>query len=309
MFSANAVTIGTPGQNWIAKSGPTRTYNNATYGNGTYLFVADQGYVASSTDANTWTEQLGLRSAGWLVAVYAIVYPSSLGYFVAGGSSGRIATSPDGVTWTLRSSLITAVESLLWDGSTMVSYGDSGLIYTSTNGISYTQIGYLSSLVGWASGAGPFASDSGAYGNGLFLVAGYGSGTTYCATSPNGSTWTNRPGINSATSGAIPFCAAWSPAVNRWFVGCSGGLVVTSSDASTWSAVSGLTSILAGNSVRTIKTVGNTVIVFADSGKVATSTDGVNWTNQPGLSQIGRSARACAQNGRVLAVNGFAVSV
>lgn len=309
MFSANAVSAGTPGQNWIAKSGPTRTYNNATYGNGTYVFVGDQGYVATSTDANTWTEQLGLRSTGWTVAVYAANFLPSLGYFVVGGSNGRTATSSDGVSWTSRQTLTTAVESLLWDGSTLVSYGDSGLIYTSANGISYTSVGYLSSLVGWAVGAGPFVSDSGAYGNGLFLVAGYGSSTTYCATSPDGTNWTNRPGINSATSGAIPFCAAWSPAVSKWFVGCTGGLVVTSSDAATWSVVSGLTSILSGNSVRSIKMVNNTIIVFADSGKVATSTDGVNWVNQTGLSSIGRSARACSQNGSVLAVNGFAVSV
>lgn len=311
MFAANAVASSTPGQNWYAKTGPSRVYYCAAYGNGTYLFSGNQGYVATSTDANTWSDQLGLRTAGVTVAMYGATYAGSLGLFVVGGSNGNIATSPDGVTWTKRTNTTTAVLSILWNGTTLLAYCDSGRIYTSTNGTSWTFLNTMSSLAGWPANTGPFLSNCGAYGNGLFLLIGQVSGnpSKYCATSPDGVTWTDRPGYNSVATSTVATASAWSTATNRWYVGLADGTVVSSSDAATWSVVSGLSSIIGSSPVRAINSVGNTVVVFADSSKVATSTNGINWVSQTGLSAIGRSATACSQNGNILTVNGFAVSV
>lgn len=311
MFSANAVTISAPGQTWYAKTGPSRSYNSAAYGNGTYMFVGDSGYVATSTDANTWTEQLGLRSAGVTVAIYGATYAGSLGLFVVGGSNGNIATSTDGVTWVKRYNTTTTTLSVLWNGSTLLAYCDAGKIYTSTNGTSWTFVNTMATLAGWPTNTGPFLSNCGAYGNGLFLLIGQVAGNTnkFCATSPDGTTWTNRPGYGTVATSTIATASAWSTATNRWYVGLSDGTVVSSADAATWSVVSGLTSILGSSPARAINSVGSTVVVLADSGKVATSTDGTNWVSQTGLSAIGRSAKACAQNGNVLTINGFAVSV
>lgn len=51
--------------------------------------------------------------------------------FVAVSDGGRIFTSPNGITWTQRASLGTNINDLTWSGSLYVAVGDSGLIVTS----------------------------------------------------------------------------------------------------------------------------------------------------------------------------------
>lgn len=90
--------------------------------------------MATSTDGATWTS----------VTPPSSLYPKGVFWtgsqFVAVGSGGLIATSPDGTNWTVRAS---GVSSTLYNGaangSTLVVVGSSGtLLSSSDNGITWT---------------------------------------------------------------------------------------------------------------------------------------------------------------------------
>ena len=114
---------------------------------------------------------------------YGITYGNNT--FVAVGYKSIIITSPDGVTWTKRSTgIITPLLSITYGSNTFVAVGENGVILTSPDGITWTERNSESatSLYGVA------------YGNNSFVAVGkYG----IILTSPDGITWTER---NSGTS-------------------------------------------------------------------------------------------------------------
>jgi hypothetical protein len=63
------------------------------------------------------------------------------GLFVIAGAGGQLATSPDGITWTNRTSSFgaTEIKSLTYGGGVYVAAGSSGKLATSTDGINWTQ--------------------------------------------------------------------------------------------------------------------------------------------------------------------------
>jgi hypothetical protein len=115
----------------------------------------------------------------------AIIFVPFLNLFIAAGQSGNLATSPDGFTWTSRTS---GVSSNLWgfafSSNTVVVFGDNGVISSSTNGTSWT-----------ARTSGTTASFyDGIFANGSFLLVGAGG---WSVRSSDGSTWA----LNAAASG------------------------------------------------------------------------------------------------------------
>ena len=67
----------------------------------------------------------------------AIAYGN--GTFVAVGDSGTILTSPDGVTWTIRSSgTSNSLYGVTYGNNTFVAVGYNGAILTSPDGVSWT---------------------------------------------------------------------------------------------------------------------------------------------------------------------------
>ena len=93
--------------------------------------------------------------------------PAPTGQFVAVASSGdnRVMTSPDGTTWTARTSgfSTTPIRDVTYGDGVYVAVGDSGKLTTSTDGTTWT--------------ARTSAFDSTAmfgvgYGNGLFVAVG-----------------------------------------------------------------------------------------------------------------------------------------
>ena len=79
-------------------------------------------------------------------------------------SSGRILTSPDGVTWTLRYSWRTNLYGVTFRNGTFVAVGQDGTILTSTDGANWTQRN-LSGPVAWLSSV--------TYGDGTFVAVGF----------------------------------------------------------------------------------------------------------------------------------------
>ena len=183
------------------------------------------------------------------------------GTFVAVGDSGTILTSPDGVTWTIRTSgtdsdLFAATYAngifVVVGGSTS-SPSTGGTILTSPDGVTWTiRISGANGLSGVT------------YGNSTFVAVGW-SGTIL--TSPDGVTWITRSsGTNSHLSGVTYG--------NGTFVALGELSILTSPDGVTWT-----TRTLGTNYDLSGVTYGNGTFV-AVGGIIFTSPDGVTWTTR-----------------------------
>lgn len=116
-----------------------------------------------------------LIESGW--SVRDCIYFNNMYIFV--GSSGKIYTSPDLETFTLRQSNTTVGFTRIEEGGgKLVVLGADGFISTSTDGIT------------WTTRTSPIATSlyNIIYNNGIFLVSSQGS----YMTSPDGETWTLR---------------------------------------------------------------------------------------------------------------------
>src|SRR6266496_1948129 len=87
-------------------SGISQTLRSATFGNGTYISVGDNGSIVSSSDSVTWIP----RASGTSNRLNSVTYGQT--GFVAVGEGvpalpSTILTSPDGIVWTKRSSPVT----------------------------------------------------------------------------------------------------------------------------------------------------------------------------------------------------------
>ena len=120
--------------------------------------------------------------------------PGGLGLWVAAGASGKLATSPDGATWTQQTSSFgtTNINAVAHDGTQCVAVDSSGKLATSPDGITWTQ-----RTSSFTTTIRAFAHD------GTQWVAAGDSGKL--ATSPDGVTWTQQ---TSSFSTALIFAVA-----------------------------------------------------------------------------------------------------
>jgi hypothetical protein len=324
MFSANSVSAGVPGQNWIAKTGPIRNYEDGAYGNGKYLYLANNAYLAISTDTNTWTESLAMRSAT-TVNTGGIVYSSWLNGFFVGREGGVVYSFDDGVSWVaVAVSGVGSVQTMISGSSAILGYDSGGRVLRSTNGTSWTNLGTMTTLAGWGSGAFASGLYGGDYGNGIFmLVGGNVSPSVYatCAKSSDGLTWTNLPNLDVTFSGSMARGVTWSQTLGKWFAWSSDSKIAYSDDdGSSWTISSGASSLLSGFTLRWITEVNGTLVASAlktstfTESLIITSADGVNWQSSSGLTNIGVYTDSYLKNENILVVaqptlGKFAVSV
>ena len=252
---------------------------------------------------------------GTLPANEANVPPPAAGaHLIAVGSNGTIITSPDGITWTTRTSGTTEpLLAVIWNGALFVVTGNNGGIFTSPDGITWTArtsgTGAALGSIVWTGTQFAVAARSGngtiltspdgitwtarsngtntmmqaiAW-NGALLVAGGDSGRIF--TSPDGIIWTQRHvGAADAFNGAV-----WSGTqfVFTGFDG-AGGLVFTSPDGITWTIRAGLTTQqLAG-----VAWNGLQFVTVASVGGILTSPDAITWTPRTSGTTIGLSGIA-----------------
>lgn len=119
-----------PAGTWTFNSNgvPADQVNDCVFGGGTWVIVGDSGNIAyQATDpTGAWTAVAPAASGfdqtfvGTPVEIEAVAYSATLGLFCAVGSFGRIATSPDGITWTQRTNpgliaSLNAFNSIHWD--------------------------------------------------------------------------------------------------------------------------------------------------------------------------------------------------
>ena len=275
---------------------------------------------ASASTSISWTNRIGAVTQ---VHLNGITW-SGTQYLAVGGTQ-RIYSSPDGMTWTLRSSGTQKLNRVIWSGSQFVAVGGNPVggtttILTSPDGVSWTPqplTGVTGSLsaVAW-SGSLFVAVGSGNAGNGILTSpdgvtwtaqtstnTGYLSdviwtGSQFIAygndatlTSPDGVVWTaatvTSPGFSAITYGAGKF------------VGVGGLGIFTSTDALSWTAqVSGTQKTL-----RDVTWTGELFAAAGDAGTLLTSPDGITWTTYP--APTSQNLAGIASNGSQLIAVGY----
>lgn len=141
------------GLTWSSVSLPDFYPTQIIYANNQYVLV-DDGNAETSPDAITWTKRVIPVSNNYPFAFYTGVAYGN-GQYVAVGSAGDImkkspnqiqdgsanciATSPDGVKWTLTIPTAFPFHSILFANNQFIATGVGGVIGTSPDGIHWTQ--------------------------------------------------------------------------------------------------------------------------------------------------------------------------
>ncbi|MCS5644074.1 MAG: hypothetical protein NZ807_12550, partial [Dehalococcoidia bacterium] len=129
------------GTSWERRS-QYLTQNNlrgVTYGNGTFVAVGDNGARATSSDGTSW--ELNQENVTQ-ETLYGVAYGN--GTFVAVGNYGVGATSADGSNWSVNYITGTNINGVAFGDNTFVAaigdeYGYYGTIFTSADGVTWTE--------------------------------------------------------------------------------------------------------------------------------------------------------------------------
>lgn len=172
--------------NWRHLGSPIKSLQDLVWGGGSLVMVVGKHDTPSwlnaasiSTDGGlTWTNS---NPFGGVLNVFVSTAAWNGSVWVAGGQGGNLATSPDGITWTTRTSGIGGtIYSVVWSSTLSLFVASDGTnIITSPTGVTWT----LQSAV-----AGGQIAENGA---GLLVSWAAVAGTIY--TSTNGTTWTLQP--------------------------------------------------------------------------------------------------------------------
>jgi len=224
----------------------------------------------------SWT---AVTDSTFVTSINAIAYANNK--FVAGGQSGKMATSTDGVTWTAVSNSTfgtSHIYAIAYGNNKFVAVGDYGKIATSSDGTSWTAV--TQSVFGSSDTIRAIA-----YGNGKFVI---GGGDGKMAASSDGVTWTaisnifdsvykyGDEAIKAIAYGNNKFVAAGYHTTNPSTGGYGYGYMAASADGITWTAV---TTSASGIYDQFAIAYGNGIFVSVGSGsQVVTSPDGTTWT-------------------------------
>lgn len=193
------IYISSDGVSWNNAAGGQPNYYpyGLISGNGKILAVGRDwnGYtnpviIISIDNGATWSPVVGyngavntgyfLNGGVWTGTQYVAVGGFSSNITPAASNTGAVLTSPDGVTWRVRATILPAfLYQVAWSGTMLVATGTMGKIFTSTDGITWTErvSGTVKPLgsVKWTGSQ--------------FVVVG-NTGTVL--TSPDGIIWTDR---------------------------------------------------------------------------------------------------------------------
>jgi hypothetical protein len=299
--TATATPAGGAGITWTARTAAaSNIWRSVTYGEpsagGLFVAVTTSGTnrVMTSLDGITWTAGNAATPSEWESVTYGNGLFVAVGWvdefvendpddFMAGGAfvlSGRVMTSPDGITWTSRSAAADSNwKSVTYGNGLFVAVafdGTGNRVMTSPDGITWTAR-TAAAASGWYGvtygmiDSSVTSTASGTLVPGFVAVA--NGGTNRVMTSPDGITWTARTaaeasGWNSVTYGDGLFVAVANGGTNK---------VMTSPDGITW------TSLADGASFNWLSvTYGNGLFVAVAVGgtgnRVMTSPDGITWT-------------------------------
>jgi hypothetical protein len=235
--------------------------------NSTLANIAVTKLVAQTTPSGSWG---------------SVCWSPKLRLFVCGGTGGAsnsIMTSPDGVTWTTRTTPgNVAIGNICWAPGLQLFVAISNTtnaMMTSPDGVTWTSRAIGTSgmvTICWS----PELQ--------LLVAVGF-TGSSNVLTSPDGITWTARTPANTNTHW---WSVAWSAEVGL-FVACGDQVagsqyIMTSPDGITWTGRALAASTVALHSIVWAKELGLFVGAAYDNGitndTILTSPDGINWTPQ-----------------------------
>ena len=256
--SAKHLAIDRSGNVWIASSVGVVKFPGIAAATQTPISRQSRGAAVGTF----WNNQ----DSGIFGNINSVANSGSL--FAAVTNAGEIATSPNGYTWTTRTSPVSgiALNSIVWSNSQFVAVGNNGSIVTSSNGITWTlrSSGTVASLTGVA-----------------------WSGSNYLAvgaailTSSDGVSWTLRGAAPHVSYSGLAWSGTRFVAINSAFAIDSTADGISWSTASSLPAYCGTCSIslnaIASSGSRLIVVGGNTT----GTAVVWTSTDvgSDGWTN------------------------------
>ena len=175
--------------------------------------------------------------------------------FVAGDTSGKRLTSPDGVTWTQTAVVALEISDGAFGAELYVMVGKSGRIDTSPDAITWTARN---------TGTNDF------YGldfvNDVFIL----TGDNVFKTSTNGTGYTDRSGPGGGLT-----CAAYGDGV--YVVGGNSGVITTSTNLSSWTS---RTSGFGTDYITGLAYGAGLFVAVGWAGKITTSPDGTTWTSR-----------------------------
>lgn len=257
--------------------------------------------VATSTDGTHWT-MVPSASLPTVAGVWrSVTWSPDVGLFVAvacarwtlstcntTNDGGRVITSPDGLTWTERSTSDDTAQwaSIAWSPTlslfVAVGSGPSTRVMTSPDGINWTNRTPAEpntwTSITWVSALGLF-------------VAVASDGSNRVMTSPNGILWTAQAAAEANAWQSI----AWSPELGLLVASANGGThaIMTSSDGGagwdqqTAPGTTGWTAVAWSPEFNLFAAV---TLLATGSKLIATSPDGVTWTQQVAVSTKGWTA-------------------
>jgi hypothetical protein len=239
------------------------------FADGRYVAVSDQGSALTSADAATWTPAAVLSSGQPTDHFNAMSIAHIGSTLVAAGSvspapyttsTGAIATSADGLAWTMASTpAITVPIHAVVVGPHALALGDTGHIYSSSDGRSWA-------LVTTIFGVG--ALNAGVYAANQYVTVGDGG---YIAVSADGVTWAAGKVIIVGGTGINLHGVAYDG--TKFIAVGDNGLIATSADGYSWFPQ---TSALAG-SLRSVAVSPAGELVIAGDAGIETSKDTVSW--------------------------------
>ena len=332
--SIQYVWTSTDGTSWtrraLAASGKSITAAHYSAGLSLFVIGCSDGSIQTSPDAITWTA----RTSNIASQINAFDSNSSL--IVAVGNSGVISSSPTGATWTARTTqtssdlrgvayspttttwvargtvvAMASVDGTTWGtqnsrfststirnpifysptDSKYCKTGDAGLLATSTDLITWTtQISAEPTIV----------FNTGAYGNGAYVIAG---SLGKIDSSADAISWTART-ANAGTN-TLNHAVYIAGSTNLFIVCGVGNTIVTSPDGTTWTART--SNVVSTLNAMAFKTSSDLIVAVGSGGAITTSTDGTTWTSR--TSNTTNNLNSVAWNGTIFCAVGAAGTV
>ncbi len=299
--AAGKIITSADGLTWTERaSGVTTDLRAVTFASGTFVAVGVSGVILTSPDAVTWTR----ATSGTTTNLYGIAYLK--GVFHAGGDNGTLLTSATGATWTAAglNNNTSGTLYLTAEGDNGLLVGRAGEVYATsastawrrlTTGTSDPKQAVLYAGGRWISVGSntdaitraavipiqtstdgitwkPAAPNSAfapltavAYGQQRYVAVGPASAIF---TSPDGTTWTQRPISNTAAFSSL----AAGP--SAFVAGSSGSSIYSSPDGTTWTQRAFGTTF----PVRGVAYGAGRFVAVGDGGNIRHSPDGTTWT-------------------------------
>jgi hypothetical protein len=237
------------------------------------------GTILISDNGSSWASQVSGTTSQLNSVAFGNI--SSQGLFVAVGYNGIILTSPDGSTWTSRTSqnpngtlLNLSLYGVTYGNGLFVAVGDFGIIISSPDGINWSQ------PVPGNINSNPLNGVT--FANGQFVAVGY-SGIMYSSDGVNWNSIGTAPsGITGPTAdlynvtygnGLFVTAGTYNNSSPNPPIGYN-GLIGTSPDGINW------TTLTTSNYLSGITYGGGQFVAVGAGGSILTSPDGKTWTTQ-----------------------------